>query len=176
MRFVSDRHGWWQPYRQHALPGADAAPTPMTSWEAEFHGPDWVLSQQTMAEMADGTFVARMTTSGRDGLVRLETAGGAASPHELAQPCVSIAALCAHGDGLALIGSTPDAPSTVWVWTPEGGARPLRPRVGVGLDRGDVAVGEPFSLTGRTGRLVHGTLFRPTLRGTRVRPGARPRW
>jgi len=174
LRFVSDRHGWWQPYRQHTLPGVDAAPTPMTSWDAEFHGPDWVLSQQTMAEMADGTFVARMTTSGRDGLVRLESAGGAASPHELAQPCVSIAALCAHGDGLALIGSTPDAPSTVWVWTPDGGARPLRPRVGVGLDRGDVAVGEPFSLTGRTGRLVHGTLFRPTLRGTRVPAGSAP--
>ena len=45
------------------------------------------------------------------------------------------------------------------------------------LDRGDVAVGEPFTLTGRTGRPVHGTLFRPTLRGTR-RPGRRPhrRW
>ncbi len=127
LRFVSDRHGWWQPYRQRALPGVDAESTPMTTREADFHGPDWVLSQQTMAEMADGTFVARMTASGRDGLVRLETAGGAASPHELVQPCVSIAALCAHGEGLALIGSTPDVPSTVWVWTPDEGALPLRP-------------------------------------------------
>jgi dipeptidyl aminopeptidase/acylaminoacyl peptidase len=172
--FVSDRHGWWQPYRQRALQGMDAESAPMTNREAEFHGPDWVLSQQTMAELADGTFVARMTASGRDGLVQLETAGGVASEHELVQPCVSIAALCAHGEGLALIGSTPDAPSTVWVWTPEGGARPLRPRAGVGLDRDDVAVGEPFSLTGRTGRVVHGTLFRPTLGGTRGPAGSAP--
>jgi dipeptidyl aminopeptidase/acylaminoacyl peptidase len=74
--------------------------------------------------------------------------------------------LCAHGNGVALIGSTPDTPSTVWVWSPEERARPLRPHVGVVLEHGDVAVGEPFTLTGRSGRAVHGTLFRPTLRGT----------
>ncbi len=42
-----------------------------------------------------------------------------ADPVPLDQPCVSIAALCAHGEGLALIGSTPDAPVNVWVWMPE---------------------------------------------------------
>ena len=146
----------------------------MTRQQAEFHGPDWVLGQQTMAEMADGTLVARMTASGRDALVSLAPQGDAASLSELAQPCVSIAALCAHGDGLALIGSTPDAPSSVWVWTPEGGARPLRARASVVLHRGDVAVGQPFSLAGRTGRPVHGTLFRPTLRGTEGPPGTAP--
>ena len=149
----------------------------MTSKEAEFHGPDWVLGQQTMAEMADGTLVARMTASGRDALVSLDAGGDTASPPEVVQPCVSIAALCAHGDGLALIGSTPDAPSTVWVWTPDAGARPLRPRVGVALDRGDVAVGEPFSLTGRTGRPVHGTLVPPDVaRDERPVRGPHPHW
>jgi dipeptidyl aminopeptidase/acylaminoacyl peptidase len=174
LRFVSDRRGWWQPYLQLAVSGVGEECAPMTSREAEFHGPDWVLGQQTMAEMADGRLVARMTASGRDALVSLDTRGDLASLLEVAQPCVSIAALCAHGDGLALIGSTPDAPSTVWVWTPDAGARPLRPRVGVALDRGDVAVGEPFSLAGRTGRPVHGTLFRPTLRETQGRPGTAP--
>jgi dipeptidyl aminopeptidase/acylaminoacyl peptidase len=174
LRFVSDRRGWWQPYLQLAVSGVGEECTPMTSREAEFHGPDWVLGQQTMAEMADGRLVARMTASGRDALVSLDTRGDLASPPEVVQPCVSIAALCAHGDGLALIGSTPDAPSTVWVWTPDAGARPLRPRVGVALDRGDVAVGEPFSLAGRTGRPVHGTLYRPTLRETQGRPGTAP--
>jgi dipeptidyl aminopeptidase/acylaminoacyl peptidase len=174
LRFVSDRHGWWQPYRQLAFSGVGAESIAMTRKEAEFHGPDWVLSQQTMAEMADGTLVARMTASGRDALVSLDTRGDTESPPEVVQPCVSIAALCAHGDGLALIGSTPDAPSTVWVWTPDAGIRPLRPRVGMALDRGDVAVGEPFSLTGRTGRPVHGTFFRPTLRETKGRAGTAP--
>ena len=171
LRFVSDRRGWWQPYQQA---GAETEPTPMTTMEAEFHGPDWVLGQQTMADMADGTFVARMTSSGRDALVRLGTPGDMSSPQELGQPCVSIAALCGHGDGVALIGSTPDAPSTVWVWTPDVGARPLRPQTGVALHTGDAATGEPFSLTGRTGRSVHGTLFRPTLRQTHGPAGSPP--
>ena len=168
LRFVSDREGWWQPYVHPGRVGADEEPTPLTAMDAEFHGPDWVLGQRTMAEMTDGTLVARMTRAGRDALVALHVPGdaGAPRPRPLAQECVSIAALCAHGNGVALIGSTPDMPSTVWVWSPEEGARPLRPHVGVVLEHGDVAVGEPFTLTGRSGRAVHGTLFRPTLRGT----------
>ncbi len=160
LRFVSDRTGWWQPYRHSGRLGTDEAPLPLTATEAEFHGPDWVLSQQTMAETNDGALVARMTSAGRDALVRLDPDGNA---KPLAQPCVSVAALCAHADGIALIGSTPDVPSTVWLWDPEDGARRLRPQAPVALGAGDVAVGEPFTLSGRSGRPVHGTLFRPTL-------------
>ncbi len=165
LRFVSDRQGWWQPYRHSGRVHDAGEPVPMTEAEAEFHGPDWVLGQRTMAEMPDGSLVARMTAAGRDALVRFGAPSETDWPSQLAQPCVSVAALCAHGRGLALIGSTPDRPSTVWAWSPDGGARPLRPPVGAVLDAGNVAVGEPFTLTGRTGRAVHGTLFRPTLRG-----------
>ena len=174
--FVSDRRGWWQPYVHSGRPGAGPEPTPLTDIEAEFHGPDWVLGQRTIAEMPDGTVVARMTSSGRDALIplRSQERGSAAPPAPVQQPCVSIAALCGHGDGLALIGSTPDAPANVWVWTPDEGARPLRTAAGVTLQRGDIAVGEPFTLTGRTGRTVHGTLFRPTLAGTTGPAGTAP--
>ena len=176
LRFVSDRRGWWQPYALPCLPGAEQEPTPLTDMEAEFHGPDWVLGQQTLAETADGTVVARMTSSGRDALIPLDPhgRGGGAAPTALPQPCVDIAALCAHRDGLAMIGVTPAAPANVWVWTPVEGPRPLRPRSGVTLHERDVAVGEPFTLTGRTGRAVHGTLFRPTLGGTEGPAGRAP--
>ena len=171
LRFVSDRSDWWQPYRHSGRLGPEDEPWPLTAMEAEFHGPDWVLGQQTMAETTDGALVARMTAAGRDALVRLDPEG---HPEPLSQPCVSIAALCAHGDGLALIGSTPDAPSTVWLWHPDRGAQPLRPHAAVPLGEGDVAVGEPFTLTGRSGRPVHGTLFRPKLSGTRGAAGLAP--
>jgi dipeptidyl aminopeptidase/acylaminoacyl peptidase len=162
LRFVSDRSGWWQPYRHSGRPGGVEEPRPLTGASAEFHGPDWVLSQQTMDEGADGTLVARMTAAGRDALVRLVADG---NPEPLAQPCVSIAAVCAYGDAFALIGSTPDAPSTVWLWHPLDGARPIRQPAAVALAPEDVAVGEPFTVTGPEGRPVHGTLFRPTWRG-----------
>ncbi len=140
VRFVSDRAGWWQPYR-----AGDPAPERLADTAAEFHGPDWVLGQSTFAELPDGTLAARMTSSGRDALVLVE----AGAPRVLAQPCVSIAALCEHQGGLALIGTTPDAPSSVWLWRGEAGAAPVRPPAVTALRPADVAGGEPFALTGR---------------------------
>ena len=167
LRFVSDRRGWWQPYVHAGRPEAKAQV--LTDRAAEFHGPDWVLGQTTMADLVDGTLVARITASGHDAMIALTSGGGAGATANgvlLDQPCVSVAAVCAHGDGLALIGSTPDAPANVWVWSPGAAARRLRPAATSDLDAGDIAAGDPFSLTGRSGRTVHATLYRPTLRGT----------
>ena len=176
LRFVSDRRGWWQPYVHPGLPGEQAEPTALTDAAAEFHGPDWVLNQTTIAELGDGTVVARMTTAGRDALVGLARDGwtdGSPPPALLEQPCVSISALCAHGDDLALIGSTPESPANVWVLTPDGRARTVRPGPEVALGQADVATGEPFTVTGRTGRPVYGTLYRPALGGAAA-PGPGP--
>ena len=72
LRFVSDRGGWWQPY-VHAGPlDAEAPgtePVALSAEAAEFHGPDWVLGQTTMAQQPDGSLVARRTAAGRDSLV-----------------------------------------------------------------------------------------------------------
>lgn len=171
LRFVSDRRGWWQPYVHPGVPESGSTLRALTDVAAEFHGPDWVLGQCTMAELADGTLVARMTASGRDSLIAL--AGGTGPGEPLDQPCVSIASLCAHRGGLAVIASTPDTPANVWVWTPGRVARPQRPSAGHALRGGDVALGEPFSLAGRSGRPVHGTLYRPAS-ATTTAPTDRP--
>jgi dipeptidyl aminopeptidase/acylaminoacyl peptidase len=169
LRFVSDRRGWWQPYVHPGRPGLPAGPEPLTDAAAEFHGPDWVLGQSTFAELPDGTIVARRTSAGRDAVVRLRAER---APDVVAQPCVSIAGLCAHGGGIALIGSTPESPTNVWLLeatepaepaAPAEPPRPLRPPAAVtaALRPADLAHGEPFTLRGRTGREVHGTLYRP---------------
>jgi dipeptidyl aminopeptidase/acylaminoacyl peptidase len=160
LRFVSDRRGWWQPYVHPGTPDAPAGPAPLDDTEAEFHGPDWVLGQSTFAELPDGSVVARRTAAGRDTLVRLRSG---TAPELVPQPCVSIVALCSHGNGLALIGSSPDAPTNVWVTGPNERPRPVRaaPRFADHLRPEGLAQGEPFTLTGRSGRAVHGTLYRP---------------
>ncbi len=114
LRFVSDRRGWWQPYLHGAAsdPTGEREPVALSDAAAEYHGPDWALGQATMAQMPGGALVARQTSSGRDAVVILHPGG---APEVVAQPCVSIAGLCAHGDGFALVGSTPDAPSNVWL-------------------------------------------------------------
>ncbi len=92
LRFVSDRRGWWQPYVHPGVPEAGSTRHALTDVAAEFHGPDWVLGQCTMAELADGTLVARQTASGRDSLVPL----GLRRPGRSAGPAVRLdrRALC----------------------------------------------------------------------------------
>jgi acetyl esterase/lipase len=162
LRFVSDRRGWWQPYVHPGTPEATATAALLTDAEAEFHGPDWALGQRTLAELPDGTIVARRTSAGRDAVVCLRPGK---APEEVAQPCVSIAALCAHGDGIALLGSTTDSPSNVWMIEPiepTAPPRPIRrPPAAAALHPEDLGPAEPFAVTGRTGRALHGTLYRP---------------
>jgi dipeptidyl aminopeptidase/acylaminoacyl peptidase len=174
LRFVSDRRGWWQPYAHPGHPGATpAAAYALTELEAEWHGPDWVLGLSTAVELVDGTSVARVTASGRDTVVALphSASGEGGRPVDLGLPCVSVTCLCPYEDGIAALGSTPTSPPEVWLWTPRSGARPLAPRA---VPLRVCSVGDPFSFRGRTGRAVHGTLYRPTPRPGRVGRTAQP--
>jgi dipeptidyl aminopeptidase/acylaminoacyl peptidase len=162
LRYVSDRRGWWRPYLRSDTQAARPLRATLTDDAAEFHGPDWVLGQNTLAELPDGTVVARRTSAGRDAVVHLRPGR---APEVVAQPCVSISALCAHGDGVALIGSTPERPVNVWMieTTEPVAAHPVRPVSGLAAEirPEDLATGEPFTVTGRSGRAVYGTLYRP---------------
>jgi dipeptidyl aminopeptidase/acylaminoacyl peptidase len=177
LRFVSDRHGWWQPHTHNGAPDGGAA-VALTEAAAEFHGPDWALGQSTMAELPDGTVVARMISEALDSVVLIDGAGS--SPRPLPQPCVSISGLCGHGAAIAYIGAPPDGPANVWTLDPLGPAEPMpvatawRPVPASGLDTRDVSRGEPFSFVGRHGRRVHGLMYTPTLRGTCGPAGALP--
>jgi len=186
LRFVSDRHGWWQPHCHSGLPEGPPAAA-LTRAAAEFHGADWALGQSTMVELADGRLIARMTSEGRDSLVLI--ADPERPPQPVAQPCVAISALCGHGEGIAYIGAPPDGPANVWALGPlsrpaappaaalrPAGLRPagLRPAARADLGPEDVSVGEAFSFVGRSGRVVHGLAYRPALRATAGPPGSLP--
>ena len=85
--FVSDRFGWWQPFRWRR----GEAPVRMASDPAEYHGPDWGLGQATMAVRPDGHLVCRFRRQGRDRVGILDPA--TATVAEVDQPCVTISAL-----------------------------------------------------------------------------------
>jgi dipeptidyl aminopeptidase/acylaminoacyl peptidase len=173
LRSVSDRRGWWQPYEQAGRSEAEERYA-LTDVEAEFHSPDWVLGQSTMAELAGGTVVARASARGRDSVVVLDHEGATATPREIDQPCVTVTALCAHGDGVAFLGSTPDAVASVWTCAPDSSARLRRGAPAAPVEPADIALGEPLAVTGRAGRPVHATLYRPVLHATSGPPGVLP--
>jgi dipeptidyl aminopeptidase/acylaminoacyl peptidase len=174
LRFVTDRHGWWQPHRHSGNPDG-GSPVALTTTRAEFHDADWALGQSTMAELADGGVVARMASDGRDSLVRLEPDG---TPRGVTQGCVVISSVCAHGDGVAYIGAPPDGPATVWrlegLERLDEPARAWGGDTGSPLGRGSTSVGQPFSFVGRSGREIHGLFYEPTLSGTTGPAGTLP--
>jgi dipeptidyl aminopeptidase/acylaminoacyl peptidase len=180
LRFVSDRSGWWLPYVLHlSADGPDHPPTQMLDGEtaAEFHGPDWVLSQTTMVELPGVGMVARRTSHGFDSIVLIPRDRSAAVVLE--QPCVSISTLCRHGDGIAYIGGAVDGPIDVWVLPSpvlHATAARVRPRPDAtpAPDPDNISVGEPFTLTGRSGRPVYGVFYPPALGGTQGPAGANP--
>lgn len=172
LRFVSDRGGWWRPYRHPGRPGSGPLQA-LCEDDAEYHGPDWVLAQCTMAELPDGTVAARRTAAGRDALVLLagDPAAGEGGPAAPGRPApvdgrwVTIGSLCRHGDGVGLIAATPESASAVWLWDRDAGARSVRPPASTAVGTAQVARPEPFALTGRSGRRVHGTFYRPVAPG-----------
>ena len=76
--FVDDRSGWWMPYRLNPEQLVGGRPAHcLADRQSEFHNPDWVVGQSTMAELSDGSLVCRMHEGGRDQVVRLFPPGPA---------------------------------------------------------------------------------------------------
>lgn len=179
--YVDDRTGWWRPHRlDPRAPGRGGAP--LSEGAAEFHAPDWVLGQSTMAELADGTWVCRARSGGRDHLVRLRPPARSGpdvwSAEEIEQPCVSLSGVAARPDEgrVYLLGSTPEEASAVFELRVDGG-RPVR-RISTGsavpVRPVDVSVGRPITAATPTGP-VPGLFYPPTTAGvTGGAPGERP--
>jgi dipeptidyl aminopeptidase/acylaminoacyl peptidase len=126
--FADERRGWWLPVRaepddlHRLVAGVErteddpAIGRPLIEEEAEFHGPDWVLGVATMAELADGSVVARRRRTGHDELVRLVPPAADTDADDRAewtvasieQPCVTIAGVAVTSGGSVWVtGSTP---------------------------------------------------------------------
>ena len=182
--FVDDRTGWWLPYRlpPDGLDRAGVAAQPLVDLEAEFHSPDWVLGQSTMAERSDGSLVCRMHRDGRDQVVHLRadaTAGtgtGSApwSMEVIDQPCVAIAGLAiatdpspapgpaVPGERLYVLGSTTvEAQAVVEIpWSAGAPVRTVSAGAAAPVDEAGVAEARPFTASTRDGP-VPGLFYAP---------------
>jgi len=181
LRFVDDRSGWWLPYRLAPVgrDGRWGVPEALVDLEAEFHSPDWVLGQSTMAERSDGSLVCRMHRAGRDEVVLLRPPAGSGAPGRrsaaplwsmdvIDQPCVVVSGVVVvndpglPGDRLYVLGSTPAESHAVLEigWT---GGEPVR-RVSTGpeppLEATDVSVARPFTASTSDGP-IPGLFYEP---------------
>jgi acetyl esterase/lipase len=170
--FADDRTGWWLPYRLEPGDPTAAARAPLVDLEAEFHAPDWVLGQSTMAELGDGSLVCRAHRQGRDLLLRLHPPDRPeARPWRsevVDQPCVSLSVVAARpgpdGTGTVfVIGSTPTEAHGVFElgWGERPRARRVSPEPAAPAPGGDVSTARPFTASSPAGP-VPGLFFAPT--------------
>jgi dipeptidyl aminopeptidase/acylaminoacyl peptidase len=195
--FIDDRSGWWLPYRlaPQDLAGDGGGAVPLARPGAEYHAPDWGLGQSTLAELPDGSLLARVHRDGRDHLVRLVPPGAGSGPgweeRPVDQPCVTIAGVAVLGDGAdahpagdpgvgVVLGSTPGQAQAVFeVPLAETSAgRPAGPRQlsavsGRVPDGTRLSRAVPFVATGDAGP-VPGLFFAPVCPGVRGPAGQRP--
>lgn len=184
--FVDDRSGWWTPHllAPEQLAGAGKA-VALVDVASEFHTPDWVLGQSTMAEAGDGSLVCRMHADGRDQMVRLQRPAAGQrywTIDVVDQPCVSIAGLVVTGAGdgpvperVCVLGSTPTEAQAVFELPPDGGfpARRLSARPPGGVSAADVSAARSFTAATPAGP-VPGLFFAPANRRGSSPAGARP--
>ncbi len=171
---VDDRNGWWLPYRVASSSWVAAGPEgtppapPLADLAAEFHAPDWVFGQASLAERDDGSIAARMHSSGRDDLVLLRPGPGGPlsggwTVSMIEQPCVALAGVAAlPGGAVVVLGSTATEVHVVLEIDPNG-ERPPRvlsdpPRVTV--PREEVSVARPVPARS-AGHGVPGQFFAP---------------
>jgi dienelactone hydrolase len=159
--FASDRAGWWQPWRWRS----GAAPERMCELDAEFHGPDWVLGQQTMDILPDGRLLCRFRRDGRDHVGVLEPED--ATVTELAQPCVTVSAVRALPDGAAvLVGATPETTVALHLVGDDGAHEVLyRPTPTPALDPAWIAHAEPMAFETTGGVVAHALFYPPAADG-----------
>ena len=166
LTYLDDRTGWWLPYRlsPRELGGDLVRPEPLVAVEAEFHAPDWVLGQATLAELGDGSLACRVRSGGRDSLVRLVAPGDPTGRPwrqvPVIQPCVSITAVVvvpAGRDGrperVVVLGSTTtDAHAVFEVPVPAGEAAGELPSAGVAEGPAPAGgPGRPVRISARSG-------------------------
>ena len=193
--FVSDANGWWQPH-MWAPSQSGVAPTGaqgdlgtrsagnvslLCDQEIEFHGPDWALGQSTFALLPGGEIVLRYRKDMRDHVGVLLSDG---SLSEIDQPCVSISGICAMGEQVAVLGSTPDAGAAVHLieadsnsedgpasWQYAGALyRPFPPPVDVSW----VSVAEPHDFETSDGSIAHLLFYPPAAQGIQGPSETRP--
>jgi dipeptidyl aminopeptidase/acylaminoacyl peptidase len=166
LTFLSDRTGWWNPYRWN--PG-DGAVTALAPVEAEIGGALWVFGLRYLAWLGDGRFVCSLTAEGLDRLA-LAAADGTA-PTTLDVPFTHISQVVAGRGGSVLVvaGTATDesAPYRVIVPAGSGGTltverlRPVRD-LGLGADPAAwFSVPEAIEVPTTDDAVTHALLYRP---------------
>lgn len=156
LHFVAEPEGWMNIFRL-----VDGKATAVTSFEAEFAGPDWQFGYVTYDFMADGSILAIPRSSGRDQLVKV-LANGDLEPIDL--PYTEMSGLSIDGDMVVLRAAGPDRPASVIELDRAGNVTVLRQATPHVPDREDVSIPQHIEFPTTGDRVAYGNFYPPTNR------------
>ncbi|MEO5704793.1 MAG: prolyl oligopeptidase family serine peptidase, partial [Candidatus Limnocylindrales bacterium] len=156
LHFVAEPEGWMNIFRL-----VEGRAEPVTSFEAEFAGPEWVFGNVTYAFMPDGSILAIARSGGRDQLVKVR-ADGDLQPIDL--PYSEMSGLSIDGDRVVLRAAGADRPASVIELDGEGNVTVLRSATPNLPDREDVSIAQHMEFPTTGGRMAYGNFYPPTNR------------
>lgn len=166
LHFVAEPEGWMNLFRY-----VDGRIETVTSFEAEFAGPDWQFGYVTYDFMGDGDILAIARSAGRDQLVKVDNEGSM-EPIEL--PYTEMAGLSIDGDRVILRAAGPAQPASVLELDRDGRVTVLRQATPTVPEREDVSIAQHIEFPTTDGKLAYGNFYPPTNRSFVGPSGALP--
>ncbi len=176
LTFLSDRSGWWNPYRWRA-----GTVEQLATVAGEIGGPHWVFGLTSLAWTRTDRFVCSVRRDG-DATLAVGTSGGGA-PDSLELPFSEVTqVVSASGGSVLVVGGGPTSESTVARVllasnAPRAHVEVLRPArdVGFGADTDAwVSTAEHITVPTTDGMVTHALLYRPRNPTVRAPQGTRP--
>ncbi len=174
--FVSDRSGWWNPWRLDDLDDDEAVPTQVVAIEAELTLPHWIFGTSRLAFPGGGVAVVAQH-HGVDHLCWSADRGDVELV-EVDAPWTALEGLVAVGDRIAAIGATFTSESEVLLIERIGDrgveATAVRRARDLGIDAGWLPQPEHVTVPVGDGEVAHALVFPPTSPEVRAPSDERP--
>jgi dipeptidyl aminopeptidase/acylaminoacyl peptidase len=151
---VSDRTGWWNPYR------VAGEPEPLVEREAEYGVPAWLFGLSTLTVLDDGRVAAVVTEDGRQHLELLDDDDREVV--DLPYDTLSPARLRTDGAALVLQAADATTPTGVVRRTHDGDTETLRASASVDVDEAYLSTPQHLVYDTRDGAEAHAYVYPPT--------------
>lgn len=167
--FVSDRSGWWNPYRV----GPDGGVVPLLEMAAEFGKPQWGFGMSTYAFASPGQIICTYGERGFWQLASIDTATG--ELENIQTRYTEFGSLnAASGRAVFAAGSASEHPAIVRLDLASRSVEVLRRSSGVEMDDGYLSVPEAIEYLTEDGAMAHGFFYAPRNRDYAAPAGERP--
>jgi len=170
LHFMSDRTGWWNPYRWR--PG-DGSVEALCAMEAEFGRPQWVFGMSVYGFADEERLVCVVQERAVDRLVLLDVARRTLEP--LPMPRTEMSSLRVGRGRVFVIGGGPtEEPSVAALDLSDGGLEVLRRSTETEFDEGYLSEPRAIEFAVREGATAHALYYRPHNRDFRGPEGELP--